>query len=205
MSVEGEPIRLLVIHEDRVVREALVNILARQHETVTLLGCLPTIRTLLLNDACQQRPPEVVLLGGRQGLSTLYGQRTRLQRLYPDTVVVLLGDRLYDSDRERGNVKVSSLVRVLTHKEFFRGVLRSLQLSQYEVEQGRPNHGGAEIDRHASRGAAHKRNLTLREQEIYVLRQQGMSNKEIACTLQIGVQTVKNHVHAVALKLRLSR
>jgi two-component system, NarL family, nitrate/nitrite response regulator NarL len=43
--------------------------------------------------------------------------------------------------------------------------------------------------------------LTTREREILALLERGLSNKEIARDLQIGVATVKNHVHNILGKL----
>ena len=47
--------------------------------------------------------------------------------------------------------------------------------------------------------------LTRREGEILGCIEQGMSNKEIANELSIGVSTVKNHVHNLLEKLRVNR
>jgi two-component system, NarL family, nitrate/nitrite response regulator NarL len=47
--------------------------------------------------------------------------------------------------------------------------------------------------------------LTAREAEIGDLLAQGMSNKQIARELSIRVSTVKNHVHNVLEKMRVSR
>jgi two-component system, NarL family, nitrate/nitrite response regulator NarL len=47
--------------------------------------------------------------------------------------------------------------------------------------------------------------LTLREQQILSLLEQGMTNKEIARSLGIELATVKNHVHHVLEKLKVSR
>jgi two-component system nitrate/nitrite response regulator NarL len=47
--------------------------------------------------------------------------------------------------------------------------------------------------------------LTQREQEIVVLLNEGLSNKQIARSLNIQNATVKNHVHSILSKLRLSR
>lgn len=47
--------------------------------------------------------------------------------------------------------------------------------------------------------------LTRREREIAVLVEEGLSNKEIACTLNISPATVKNHVHMILDKLNLPR
>jgi DNA-binding NarL/FixJ family response regulator len=45
--------------------------------------------------------------------------------------------------------------------------------------------------------------LTRREQEILTLRQRGLIDKEIAVALDIEIQTVKNHVHSLIIKLQL--
>jgi DNA-binding NarL/FixJ family response regulator len=47
--------------------------------------------------------------------------------------------------------------------------------------------------------------LTTREREIVRLLARGLSNKEIATDLRIGLSTVKNHVHNILEKLQLRR
>ena len=47
--------------------------------------------------------------------------------------------------------------------------------------------------------------LTAREREILRLIDEGLSNKEIATRLGIGISTVKNHVHHILEKTRASR
>jgi len=47
--------------------------------------------------------------------------------------------------------------------------------------------------------------LTEREREIVRLVEQGLSNKEIAGHLRLGIATVKNHVHNILEKLRVRR
>jgi len=47
--------------------------------------------------------------------------------------------------------------------------------------------------------------LTRRERQIASLVEEGLSNKEIACALNISPATVKNHVHMILDKLNLPR
>jgi DNA-binding NarL/FixJ family response regulator len=48
-------------------------------------------------------------------------------------------------------------------------------------------------------------NLTAREEEILVLIDDGLSNKQIARRLSIELPTVKNHVHNILEKLHVHR
>lgn len=47
--------------------------------------------------------------------------------------------------------------------------------------------------------------LTNREREVIQLIDQGLSNKEIAQALNLELSTVKNHVHSILNKYRVSR
>jgi two-component system, NarL family, nitrate/nitrite response regulator NarL len=53
----------------------------------------------------------------------------------------------------------------------------------------------------AGSGAPERAALTRREEQILALLGRGLSNKEIARDLQIGLPTVKNHVHHILEKL----
>ena len=59
--------------------------------------------------------------------------------------------------------------------------------------------------REMGNGAAPRSDLTLRERQILSLVEQGLTNKEIARSLGIELATVKNHVHHVLEKLKVSR
>lgn len=47
--------------------------------------------------------------------------------------------------------------------------------------------------------------LTSRELQVAGLLERGLSNKEIAASLRIGLPTVKNHVHSILEKLHVTR
>jgi DNA-binding NarL/FixJ family response regulator len=59
--------------------------------------------------------------------------------------------------------------------------------------------------RHAGNHRPASASLTAREREIAALIEQGCSNKEIAERLEIGLPTVKNHVHNILTKLKATR
>ena len=57
----------------------------------------------------------------------------------------------------------------------------------------------------ATTAVAEQSGLTPREMDILGLIEEGLSNKQIARRLNIGVSTVKNHVHNVLAKLHVNR
>lgn len=59
--------------------------------------------------------------------------------------------------------------------------------------------------REAGNADVARSDLTLRERQILSLLEQGLTNKEIARTLGIEMATVKNHVHHVLEKMKVSR
>ena len=61
------------------------------------------------------------------------------------------------------------------------------------------------VRRHGADPPTAEGRLTAREAEILELLADGLSNKEIGQQLSIQVQTVKNHVHSVLVKLGVSR
>lgn len=54
-------------------------------------------------------------------------------------------------------------------------------------------------------GSAKRVGLTQRERQIIALVDQGMSNKEIASTLNVELSTVKNHIHSILQKYQVKR
>lgn len=55
------------------------------------------------------------------------------------------------------------------------------------------------------RGSALRLRLPDRQSQILALIEEGLSNKEIACRLGIELSTVKNHVHALLIKMGVRR
>jgi len=62
-----------------------------------------------------------------------------------------------------------------------------------------------QVARDGTDGGPDLQRLTPRERQVVTLIDEGFSNKEIACRLNIEVSTVKNHVHHVLEKLGTTR
>jgi two-component system nitrate/nitrite response regulator NarL len=65
--------------------------------------------------------------------------------------------------------------------------------------------GEADASKASGKGGDERRALTRREAEILRLVDQGLSNKEIARSLNVSFATVKNHVHNILEKLNVRR
>lgn len=63
---------------------------------------------------------------------------------------------------------------------------------------------GDMAERQRRPGASTAAALTRRESDVLALLEQGLSNKEIARRLAIGLTTVKNHVHRILEKMQVS-
>ena len=198
-------LRVLVIHEHRLFREALAVAIATQHRTMRVVGCLSDVHSLFISEAPYRQEADVMLLGGPRGLADLSRQRPRLQRLYPAATVVIIGEEIQPTHVWTNEFNGRAIGRGLTQESSLNALLRGLHIVRQRPRKDSSTAAGcgeSKAPRHIAGGNG---NLTPREREILILRGKGLSNKEIAVALHIGVQTVKNHVHTVALKLQLHR
>jgi DNA-binding NarL/FixJ family response regulator len=167
----------MVVHENRLLRESLAVALSTQARSVQVVGCLADTSQLRPTSLDQKYYPDVILLGGWSGNA----QRSRhalLHHLYEDAAVILIGE----------------------------GSFRTLVHGIYVIGQGlrRGRESITVRDAAGLKGPSHVVGLTTHEREILHLRQQGMSHKETATALGLEVQTVKNHVRNLSLKLQLA-
>jgi two-component system, NarL family, nitrate/nitrite response regulator NarL len=198
-------IRVVVAADVRFYREGLADLISRHH-TCAVLGIAANRPETL--DRVRECSPDIVLLDAAMpdGLATV----AEIAGQAPDVKVVVtalaetaltvlewaeagvagyvprdasLSDLIDTIERTaRGELRCSAQVAA--------GLLRRLwTLSRVANE----------------RVAGPVAQLTRREQEIMRLIEQGMSNKDIARQLGIGVATAKSHVHHILEKLQVSR
>jgi DNA-binding NarL/FixJ family response regulator len=198
-------LRALVIHEHRLFREALAVALSTQHATVTVIDCLSSVTALLADGRHNRLSIDVLLLGGPKGLAELGRQGPLLRRHFPNATVLVMGGQMRTTHLWRDGSGGVAIARVVTHEGSLNGLLRSLQALRRDLGGGRTTAAISGVDRMNSQIIPPRADLTTREQEILELRRSGLSQKEIAALLRIGVQTVKNHVHTLSIKLHLTR
>jgi DNA-binding NarL/FixJ family response regulator len=196
----SDPIRVVVVDDQAIVREGLV----------TVLSLLPDIE--VLGEAAdgqagvemvRRLAPDVVLMDLRMpNLGGLDATRLILET-NPDVGILVLttfaddasvvdvlraGARGYltkDADR----AEVAAAVRAVASGHMTLG-----------AEVGQKLVAGA-AQKPAGPALAEQYGLTAREDEVLRLIGEGLSNSEIAASLYVGVSTVKTHINAIFAKL----
>jgi DNA-binding NarL/FixJ family response regulator len=186
--------RVFIISEVRLYREGLEALL-RDDSRLDVVGTAAGVPDALAHLPELERPPDAVLLD----VPAPVGLRApgQLEAAVPDARVVALN--VADDDVIAwaetgvrglldGGVDVDEVAQaVATTAEG--GTVCSPKLAAVLLQ----------------RVARPSSSLTARERQIAELIEQGLSNKEIAERLQIGLPTVKNHVHNILTKLKATR
>jgi two-component system nitrate/nitrite response regulator NarL len=195
-------LRLLVVVEVRLYGEALALALARDHgfdvvgvaerrdDAVAALGSKPD---LVLLDMSVPGATEVARLAARQDVGA-------------GVLALAVPDRV-DAVVACAEAGISAYVPTPAP-------LRELAVALEEAVRGEtrcsPQVAAGLMRRVATLtaerpGLPRSSPLTAREEEIVILIDEGLSNKEIGQRLYIEVATVKNHVHSILEKLKVNR
>lgn len=201
----GEPIRIFIVDDLRLLREGLVSLLAEQDD-ITVIGAAASGNKAL--EKITALRPEVALIDigrpGKDGLTVTHA----LRREAPEVKVLILG--MPDlTDDIMACIEAGAAGYVLKEASF-----DSLVDTIRAVHRGEsfcsPRMAASLFSRIAELASAHlprlpQRSLKLTARELDILHEiaQGLSNKEIAQRLFIEPQTVKNHVHNILDKLQL--
>jgi two-component system nitrate/nitrite response regulator NarL len=205
LGIVPEAIRVLIVHPNRLFRESLA-LAASQETTLRVVG--------VAADADELRPhlpelaPDVIVIDlgspGREGLT----QARIMSDSCPLAAILMIAVSELESDIvaccEAGATgyltRDASLNDLLDH-------VRSAAVGETPCSPkvaaflfSRLRQRARELQRLQTLGPIR---LTRRELEIIALVEERLSNKEIACHLNIEVQTVKNHVHNILEKLEL--
>ena len=195
--------RVLIISEVRLYREGLVRLL-RRDERLDVVGTASDVPDALARLPELEQPPDAVLLDIPAPVGL--GAPGQLEPALPAARIVAL------------NVPEADEGAVIAWAEAGVSGLLDTDVDVDEVARAVETtaQGGtvcspklaAVLLRRVAREAEDRpasTSLTARERQIAELIEQGHSNKEIAERLQIGLPTVKNHVHNILTKLKATR
>ncbi len=197
--------RIAILHSHRLFRESLGVCLSRNDRTFVVCA-VPAVETDY-RTVCGHTPDVVLLEWDAAG--TAYGLARQIIGHSADAKIVMMGVPNAEADimaciESAGasayllqDGSLDDLLRILDALSRGETVcsprIARLLFSRVQALSG--DHGGG--------GSDEGTGLTPREREIIGLIEQGLCNKEIAVSLRIEVQTVKNHVHNILDKLQL--
>jgi DNA-binding NarL/FixJ family response regulator len=198
-------IRVLVIDDNRLVREGLATLLDAQPDlkVVAAVEDTPTgVRQLL-----ELKPHVVLMDAGLENGDTYHGVET-LRKTAPLAKVIVM-DLLPAPEDVIEFVKAGAngfVMKDATIEELV-STIRSVALGADVVPPALTgtllSHIAQQAAVHRMPGVAEAVRMTKREREIMNLIAEGLSNKEIAQRLNIATYTVKSHVHNILEKLAL--
>ena len=207
MTAVSEPVRLLVVDDDPLVRAGLSSMLSGAPE-LELVGVAAD--GLEAVDAVRDLRPDVVLMD--IGMPVLDGvaatEAIRRRTAAPD--VVMLTTFGSDEDLLRALRAGASgyLLKDAAPAEIVAAVLKVAAgesvLSPQATRQLMDHVGAVDQDSRRTTACAALAQLTERERDVVLAVAEGMSNAEVATALDVGIVTVKTHLTNSLAKLQLT-
>jgi DNA-binding NarL/FixJ family response regulator len=201
----GEPIRIFIVDDLRLLREGLVSLLAEQ-EDLTVIGAAASGSKAL--EKIKELRPEVALIDigmpGKDGLTVTQA----LRREAPEVKVLILG--MLDLTEEIMACIEAGAAGYVLKDASLDSLVDTIRAVHHGESVCSPRMAASLFSRIAELASEHlprlpqsSLKLTARELDIINEIAQGLSNKEIARRLFIETQTVKNHIHNILDKLQL--
>jgi DNA-binding NarL/FixJ family response regulator len=205
MTADGKPISLILIDDNRLLREGLAALIHTQPGFKVLAASADVDEAL---QTVREARPDVVLLDfgleDHDSLSltaTVHGE-------VPSARVVVMG--LLPLQEDVANYVQAGasgfIMKDASFEDFF-WTIRAVAGGAEVLPPALTNSLFAQITRNVASGSKAKVlesvRLTNRERQVIDLLGEGLSNKEISTRLHIAVHTVKSHVHNVLEKLAL--
>lgn len=204
--MNGEPIRVLVVDDQQLVREGLTALLELT-EDVEVVGQAAHGREAL--DILTRKPCDVVLMDLRMPVLDGAAATARIAVEAPETAVLVLTTYADDSSilgalragargyltKDAGRAELAAAVRAVASGQstFAPEVGARIVGSLTAAAPPDPTAPDLLLARFPS--------LTRREAEVLALVADGLSNAEIAAALFVSVATVKTHINALFAKL----
>ncbi|WP_324193829.1 response regulator transcription factor [Nocardia blacklockiae] len=202
---QGDPIRVLVVDDQQVMREGLVALLGLVDE-IAVVGAVGDGEQAVR--AVAEHAPQVVLMDLRMPVLDGVAATRRIAENHPATAVLVLTTYADDDSivsalragargyltKDAGRVEIAAAIRSAAagQSTFDAAVSQRLVAALARPETPDPP------DRSA---ASRPDGLTGREAEVLGLIGRGLSNAEIAAALFVGETTVKTHINNAFAKI----
>jgi DNA-binding NarL/FixJ family response regulator len=206
VTAEDKPISLVLIDDNRLLREGLAAMIHTQPGFRVLAASADVDEAL---QKVRESKPDVVLLDfGLEDHDSLNLTAT-VHGEVPGARVIVMG--LLPLQEDVANYVQAGasgfIMKDASFEDFF-ATIRAVAGGAEVLPQALTNSLFSQIARNAGQSRSKARalesvRLTNRERQVIDLLGEGMSNKEISTRLHIAVHTVKSHVHNVLEKLAL--
>ena len=197
-TTQRYPVRVLIVDDHAVVRAGVVEIL-REHDWLVVVGEAVDGREALTK-AIQLSPDLLIVdldIPKLNGIGLMNALRTQLPKAKvlvlsmheADKVassIIQAGARGYVSKRVASTELVTALEAVASGGTYFDSAFSLAVLPQLTADRTKPRF-----------------NISPRQREVLIGVAEGLSSKEIAARLNIGVRTVDTHREQVARKLHI--
>lgn len=199
-------VRVFLIAENRLLREALSRILSKRPE-LDLVGAVPFSTEAIHN--ILEASPEILVLDSVPSLLGDFDFVRRARTAAPNLRILLIG---MDNDQDLFLRAVrAGVVGYVLKDASAMDVVAAVRAAAQEEAVCPPRLLNS-LFRHVATQAAGIPSvrvrldfgLTRREQQLVPMIGQGLTNKEIASQLNLSEQTVKNHVHRMLQKVGVS-
>jgi DNA-binding NarL/FixJ family response regulator len=197
-------IRLVVVEDNRLLREGLT-VLLKEQPDIAVVASLSNGEALI---RAKRLKPDVILLDFilRSGTSLRLVQS--IKTVHPESKIIVIDLAPIQPalvDYVRAGV-AGFVLKDATFKEFLR-TIRNVSRGKKILPPLLTSSLFSEIVAHATetrKGNPFKSiRMTGREREVIELIAEGLSNKQIAVRLNLAVDTIKSHVHNILEKLQL--
>lgn len=201
-SVQCELVRVFLLIENRLLREALVRLLRKRADFI-VVG--QSGQTDLVIQEMLQADCDVLVVGSFQSswLAATFAHEGAVQ---PRFKIVLIGMEADENQflamiragvvgyllKDASAADVVNAVRAVFRGEAVCPPQLSSKLFQFVAQTPKEAR---------KQGISSKPDLTLRQQQLVALVAKGMTNKEIASRLNLSEFTVRNHIHRILKQL----
>ncbi len=200
-----EQVRVLLADDHALFREGLVGIIRAQPDMQVVGEANDGLEAFV---KAQELKPDLILMDvqmpGMDGIEAV----KQIKQVLPETIIVMLtvrgdDDMLFEALKNGAQGYLLKEIRSQALLEMLRGALHGEAAIS-------PNLAGrvlSEFRRLSKGGVPEKEDdsgLTEREQQVLVQASKGATDKEIATTLNISLNTVKTHIRNILSKLHVS-
>ncbi len=197
-------VHVLLVDDHALFREGLAGIISAQPNMQVVGQANDGLEAFV---KAQELKPDLILMDVQMpGMDGLEATR-QIKKVLPETIIVMLTVRgddemLFEALKNGAQGYLLKDIQSQYMLEMLRGALRgeaalSPNLAGHVLSEFRRLSKGGALEREDESG------LTEREHQVLAQASNGLTDKEIALTLNISLNTVKTHIHNILSKLHV--